>query len=153
MRKVFILVCGMLLAVQFVAAQRNLYVISKEGELAIYSAKQVLFNNDYIKFDYGEVTSLTKDSFRASVKVAFSSEEYKSFARSIEVGVCYSAANTTPTINDSTIKLGTTLDEYAFTIKALSSGTTYYYRPYIKVNKAILYGEVCTETTFGEKSH
>ena len=43
MRKFFILLCAMLLTTQFAASQKNLYVVTKTGELYVYPAEKVSF--------------------------------------------------------------------------------------------------------------
>lgn len=151
MRKLFTLLCAMLLTAQFAVAQKNLYVISKAGELKSYPATKIFFDNDLFTFTCGEVTNVTKVSFAASFKVALKSSEVKSFNQDIEVGVCFSDVNTTPTINDGKVLSGTSLGEYTFSIDGLDAGTTYYYRAYVKINDVVSYGDVCNETTFGKK--
>ena len=141
----------MLLAVQFVAAQKTLYVLSKEGKLSAYSASKVTFDNAPFTFTYGEVTEITKESFSASFSVAFNSTDYKSFNQTPEVGICFSDVNETPTIADGKIEKGSSLTNYSFSINGLDAGTTYYYRAYVKVNDAVYYGDVKSETTFGNK--
>lgn len=151
MRKLFTLLCAMLLTAQFAVAQKNLYVISKTGVLTAYSATKVFFDNDLITFTYGEVTEVTKESFAASVKVALKSSEIKSFSQGIENGVCFSDVNTSPTINDGKIKISYRLSSYTFSINGLDLGTTYYYRAYVKIGDAVYYGDVCNVTTLGTK--
>ena len=151
MRKLFTLLCAILLTAQFAVAQKNLYVISKTGELTYYPATKVLFDNDLFTFTYGEVTSITKESFAASVNIELKSSEVKSFNQALEVGICFSDANTTPTIKDGRIKLGYSLNwDYTFSINNLDAGTTYYYRAYVKINDVVYYGGVRNETTFGK---
>lgn len=151
MRKFFILLCAMLLTVQFVAAQKNLYVLYKTGELTYYPATKVFFGNDLFAFTYGEVTNLTEESFVASFTVALNSSEVKSFKQDLEVGICLSDINTNPTIIDGNIYKGGSLKDYTFKINALDAGTTYYYRAYVKINGAVYYGDVCNVTTLGTK--
>ena len=90
----------MLFAVQFASAQKSLYVVSKSGDLAVYPASKVTFDNDLFAFTYGDVTEITKDRFAASFSVAFMSDEYKSFVKTPEVGICFSDVNESPTIAD-----------------------------------------------------
>ncbi len=141
----------MLFAVQFASAQKSLYVVSKSGELAVYPAGKVTFDNDLFTFTYGDVTEVTKGMFAASFSVAFKSDEYKYFVKTPEVGICFSDVNESPTIADGKIKEGSSLTKYTFSINALDAGTTYYYRAYVKVNDAVYYGEVQSQTTFGTK--
>ena len=140
----------MLLAVQFAAAQKTLYVVSTEGKLTAYSAQKVTFD-DVFTFAYGDVTEITKKSFSASFSVAFKSADCKSLSQTPEVGICFSDVNESPTIADGKIKMGSSLSKYSFSISGLDAGTTYYYRAYVKVNDAVYYGDVCSETTYGKK--
>jgi hypothetical protein len=149
MRKIFAFLCALLLAVQFSAAQRTLFVIDKDGELAAYSAASVSFSN--FSFTIGDVTEVTEESFCASFQVAFKSNEIKSFAQTLEVGVCFSDIHTSPTIQDEKRSLATSLGSYSFILSSLFSGTTYYWRPYVKVGNAVCYGEISEKTTLGKK--
>ena len=151
MKKIFSLFCMMLLAVQFASAQQALCVISKSGDLAVYSASKVAFDNDLFTFTYGKVTEVTKVMFSASFSVAFNSDEYKSLKQTPEVGICFSDVNESPTIDDGKMKNGSSLGKYKFGINCLDAGTTYYYRAYVKLNDAVYYGEVQSQTTIGEK--
>ena len=153
MKKFFTLLCALLLAVQFASAQHTLYVISKSGDLAAYSASKVTFNNDLFTFTYGDVTEVTKTMFSASFSVAFNSDKYKSLKQTPEVGVCFSDVNESPTIGDGKIKKGSSLSKYTFSIYGLDAGTTYYYRAYVKVNDAVYYGDVQSQTTFGKPEY
>lgn len=97
------------------------------------------------------MTTVTKESFGASFKVCFKPEELQKCNVSCEVGVCYSEVNSNPTINDGCVQIGTWLGSRSFVLYGLDAGTTYFYRPYVKVNDAIIYGDVLEETTFGNK--
>ena len=152
MRKIFAFLCALLLAVQFSAAQRNLYVIDKNGKLVAYSATTVSFSDNIFVFTNGDVTAVSKESFSASFQVKLKSNEITSFAQTLEVGVCFSDIHTSPTIQDGKRSLGTSLTNYTFNIYSLDSGTTYYWRPYVKVGNAVYYGEISEETTFGKKT-
>ena len=150
MRKLFTLLCAILLTAQFAVAQNNLYVISKTGELTYYPATKVLFDNDLFTITYGKITSITLESFATSFEVSFKSSEVKSLGQRSEIGICFSDANTTPTIKDGIIKLGTKLGNYSFSLNNLDAGTTYYYRAYVKIGDALFYGDIRNETTFGK---
>ena len=153
MKKFFTLLCSLLLAVQFASAQQTLYVISKSGELAAYSASKVTFGNDLFTFTYGDVTDVTEAMFSASFSVAFKSNEYKSLKQTPEVGICFSDVNESPTIDDGKIEKGSSLSQYTFSINGLDAGTTYYYRAYVKVNDAVYYGDVQSQTTLGKSEY
>ena len=151
MRRLFAFLCILLLAVQFSAAQHNLYVIGKDGGLAAYSASMVSFSDDVFSFSYGDVTNLTKESFNASFKVTFRYEDFRNLKQTPEVGICFSEVNKTPTLLNGKRSLGTSLKSYTFSISGLESGTVYYYRAYVKINNSVFYGAVCKETTLGNK--
>ena len=151
MRKSIILLCSLLFAVQFATAQQTLYVIDKDGKLSAYSAATVSFSDDVFSFTNGDVTEVTKESFSASFQVAFKSNEIKSIEQTLEVGVCFSDIHASPTIQDGKRSLGTSLTSYTFGIYGLESGTTYYWRPYVKLGNAVCYGEISEETTLGKK--
>ena len=153
MRKFIILLCGLLFTAQFAVAQKNLYVISKTGELTYCPATKVFFGNDLFTFTYGTVTNLTKKSFVASFAVVLKSSEVKSFNQALEVGICFSDSDTTPTIKDGKIIVGTSLGDYSSCISGLDVGTTCYYRAYVNVNDAVYYGEVQSQTTYGENKY
>ena len=154
MKKILTILLTVLFSVQFATAQQTIYVYSKSGDLAAYTANKVTFDNDIFVFTYGEVTEITKEYFSASFKVTFKSDDYKSFVYPPDVGICYSDMNESPTIADDKIVLGSSLSEYSFCIDGLDgldAGTTYYYRAYVKVNDAVYYGDVKSETTSGKK--
>jgi hypothetical protein len=151
MKRVFSLLLTLMFVVQFVAAQQSLYVLSKGGEIVPYPASKASSANDLFAFTYGEITEITKKSFASSFNVAFKSDENASLVQTYEVGVCFSDINKTPTIYDGKAAIGTALDNHAFRLNALDSGTTYYYRAYIKINNVVCYGSVQQQTTLGEK--
>lgn len=152
MRKSIALLCCLLLAVQCIVAQHNLYVVSSDRDLQVYeSVSKITFDDSLFVFEYGDVTKVTDSSFSTSVKVSFSSVDIKRFGQTLEVGLCCSDLNPNPTIQDGKIRLGTSLSDYTFSINALEAGTIYYYRAYVKVSDAIFYGDVCQESTSGEK--
>ena len=151
MRKLSTLLCLTLLANLYAMAQKNMYVISKSGDLQVYQTQDLTFSNDLFSFTYGDVTELTSEKISGSVNVAFKSEEHTSLAQEIEVGICFSAYDPEPTVDNSKVKAGTTLGESQFSIYNLNGGTKYYYRAYAKVNGAVTYGDVEEVTTQGEK--
>ena len=151
MKKILTILLTVLFSAQFAAAQQKLYVYSKSGDLAAYAANKVTFDDDIFAFTYSDATEITNEMFSASFKVTFKSDDYKSFEQSPEVGICFSDVNENPTIADDKIKKGSSLSEYSFSINGLDAGTTYYYRAYVKVNDAVYYGDVKSETTSGKK--
>lgn len=64
-------------------------------------------------------------------------------------GFCYSATNTSPTIADNTVDLGsaTTINLFSATIKNLVAATKYYIRTYAKNTAGTVYGDVITFET------
>lgn len=92
----------------------------------------------------------TTRSFQGSAKVAFN-DKVKSIDVTPEVGICYTCTNHTPTYNDFKKKLGSTMQDYSFTIMNVLSGTTYYYRTYVKLLDEVYYSAVNSITTMGEK--
>ena len=154
MKRIFTLFCMMLLALQFVAAQNTLYIVSSDGKLTDYSVQKMAFDNDVFSFthDISDVR-ITYNSFSGSFSVAFKSEDYKSFSSSPEVGICFSDVNENPTIADGKIKKGNTLSKYTFEICGLDTGATYYYRAYVKVNDAVYYGGVYSVKIYGEDNY
>ena len=143
--KVFTLLCLMLLTMQFAAAQKNLYVISKSGELSVFpaTAKVTFDNSDLLAFTYGKAVDVTENSFTASFTVSFKSSNYKSLATTAVVGFCYSSVNDNPTVLDTSVERETTLsDEHSFCIEGLVAGTTYHYRAMATVGNVTYYGDV-----------
>ena len=63
-------------------------------------------------------------------------------------GVCYSATNQTPNINDSKVQTAGSVPTGSYTsyLTDLTSGTTYYARPYATTNGGIAYGTVVSFT-------
>ena len=92
----------------------------------------------------------TTSSFQGSAKVAFN-DKVKSIDVTPEVGICYSDVNRTPNYDDFKKKLGSAMQDYSFTIMNVASGTTYYYRTYVKLLDEVYYSAVNSITTMGEK--
>ena len=159
MKKLFSIMCTMLLMVQFAPAQQSVYIISKSGDLAVYPAKKVSFdNNEIFTFNNYNIEEWTSgDSVSLSFSVAFKSDEYKSLTPPPEIGICISDVNDSPTRYGGSImqrlRRGSDFEgSYSFKLHALSKGTTYYYRPYVKINDVVFYGSVQSFTKYGEKS-
>ena len=152
MKKFFIFLCMLGLSVQFAIAQKTLYILSTDGELSALEANKVTFGNNIFTFTYGDVTEITNGSITSSFSVELTSKDSVKYTP--EVGICYSDMNENPTISDGKIRIYThesSTTEYNFSIYGLDSGTIYYYRAYVKINDAVYYGDVCHETTSGEK--
>ena len=156
MKKLFTLLAAYALIVTTCFAQRNLYYWGKEGHVSIEPASQV----DSLTFSVGSwlyqiskpvILGATTNSFQGSTKVALS-EKVKSIDVEPEVGICYSDVNKAPTYEDLKQNLGSSMKDYSFTIKnEVESGTTYYYRTYVKLLDEVYYGAVNSITTMGEK--
>ena len=155
MKKLFTLLAAFTLAVTTSFAQRNLYFWEKNGNVSIEPASQV----DSLTFEVGgwlfkistsAATSITTDRLQATAHVAFG-DNVKSLSKNPEIGVCFSSENEVPTYNDERKRLGTSVKDYDFTLYDLDSGTTYYYRTYVKLEDEVFYGNVKSITTFGEK--
>ena len=156
MKKLFTLLAAFTLALTTSFAQRNLYFWGKNGNVSIEPASQV----DSLTFSVGswlyqisKPVSLgaTTNSFQGSAKVALS-DKVKSIDVEPEVGICYSDKNEMPTYASQRYKLGGSMTDYSFTIKdKIVSGTTYYYRTYVKLLDEVYYSAVNSITTMGEK--
>ena len=157
MKKLFTLLAAFVLALTTSFAQRNLYFWGKNGNVSIEPASQV----DSLTFSVGswlyqisKPVSLgaTTNSFQGSAKVSLS-DKVKSIDVVPEVGICYSDENKVPTYADPRYELGSSIKDYSFTIKdKIVSGTTYYYRTYVKLLDEVYYSAVNSITTMeGEK--
>lgn len=154
MKKLFMLLAALMLMVSASYAQQN-YYFWKNGNVDIQPASQV----DSISFSVGpwlfqmpkpECTSVSENSFQLSIKVMLN-EKVKSMDFGFEVGFCYSDENSEPTYNDRIKFLGTAMQDISYPMNNLVSGTTYYYRTYVKIWNNIYYSEVGSVTTLGEK--
>lgn len=156
MKKLFTLIAALLLTATASFAQHNIYCWGKDGRLSIESASEVdslTFGKKTWLFEISKPMSLgaTTNSFQGTTKVVLN-EKVKSIDVAPEVGICYSDVHKEPTCEDALQMLGETAQEYTFTIENfVNSGTTYYYRTYVRLLDEIYYGEVSTVTTMGEK--
>ncbi len=147
--------CGILFAAQTVSAQQNMYVVGSNGEIDAISVSSV----DYATFNANDklftitndgVQGATTSSITADCTVGLSAESnVKSLSVTPEVGVCYSKFNSVPTIDDDSLSLGSELKSYTFSLSSLISGTTYYFRTYVKLANAVFYGDVASAKTLG----
>lgn len=133
-------------------AQHNFYFWGKNGNVSIEPISEIdslTFNVGNWLFQISKPVNrdATRHSFRGSAKVA-------GWAESIdvdpEVGICYSDENKVPTYNDFKKELGSTMQDYSFEIEDVFSGTTYYYRTYVKFLGEVYYSAVNSITTMGE---
>lgn len=155
MKRLFTLLAALMLTVTASFAQQNFYFWGKDGYVSTKPVSEV----DSLTFSVGSWLfqipkpvnlAATTSSFQGSAKVAFN-DKVKSIDVTPEVGICYTGTNHTPTYNDFKKKLGSAMQDYSFTIMNLTSGTTYYYRTYVKLLDEVYYSAVNSITTMGEK--
>lgn len=154
-RKIFAALCGMLMIAPAGFAQHNMYVADKNGTVSVIPVSQVTkatFSSDsWITVTDDGTTGKSNTSISASCTATFTANnDVKHLTATPEVGVCYSKDNTTPTVNNDHMTLGNEMKSYSFTISSLISGTKYYYRAYVKLGDAIVYGDVHSSTTLGQ---
>ncbi len=157
-RRIYIALCGILFAAQTVSAQHNMLVVGNDGSVNAVSVSSV----DYSTFNANDKWFvMTNDGIQGATKTLITADctfglsadsEVKSLSVTPQVGVCYSKNNTAPTINDDSLSLGSELKSYTFTLNSLAAGTTYYFRPYVKLANGVFYGEVTEATTLGTKT-
>ena len=156
-RKIFVVLCGLLLTAQTMRAQENMYVLGSNGKVDAISTSQVeyaTFNTDGIKFTITNdgIEATTSNFISASCTVALPSESaIKKLTVAPTIGVCYSWDNSIPTINYDCITIGKEFKSYTFKLSSLIPGTTYYYRVYIQYGDKVYYGDVCSAKTLGTK--
>lgn len=153
MKKLFTLACGLLLAAQFVSAQTSssklMIVKNTSGDVSLYNTSAV----DYVSFNDNNIFNVqtsqdftsTETSITGSGSVANNSEY--SFGDAVEVGVCYSSTNDTPTKSDSYKKLGTGFQDYTISLDNLTSDTQYSLRLCATVSGIVFYGNVVLANT------
>ena len=158
MKKLFTLFFSLLLASIFTtaSAQQNIFVWKNGGNLSVISSEDV----DSVSFSVGSwlfkiststAVSVTTNSFKAIASVSLN-ENVKSLSVSPEVGVCYSEENSKPTYSDAHKTLGSSMTDYTINIERVVSGTTYYYRTYVKLLGEVYYDpNVYSITTLGPK--
>lgn len=155
MKRIFSFVLSALLAIVFTTAnaQQNIF-IWKGGNISVKSAANI----DSISTSVGwlfdirtsAATSVTTNTLEASISVSYA-DNVPSFSQTPEIGVCFSSEKVTPTYTDERKRLGSSVGSYSFTLYELDQGTTYYYRGYVKLGDEVLYGNVKSITTFGDK--
>lgn len=155
MKRLFTLLAVLMLTITASFAQQNFYFWGKNGNVSIEPISEVdslTFSVGNWLFQISKPVSLaaTTSSFQGSAKVAFN-DKVKSIDVTPEVGICYSDENRTPNYDDFKKKLGSAMQDYSFTIMNVASGTTYYYRTYVKLLDEVYYSAVNSLTTMGEK--
>lgn len=155
MKRLFTLLAALMLTVTASFAQQNFYFWEKNGNVSTKPVSEVdslTFSVGSWLFQISKPVNLaaTTSSFQGSAKVAFN-DKVKSIDVTPEVGICYSDENRTPNYDDFKKKLGSAMQDYSFTIMNVASGTTYYYRTYVKLLDEVYYSAVNSITTMGEK--
>ena len=155
MKRLFTLLAALMLTFTASFAQQNFYFWGKNGKVSTEPISQVdslTFSVGSWLFQIAKPVNLgaTTSAFQGSAKVALN-DKVKSIDVSPEVGICYSDEKTVPTYNDFKKELGSTMQDYSFTIMNVTSGTTYYYRTYVKLLDEVYYSAVNSITTMGEK--
>lgn len=155
MKRIFTLLAALMLTITTSFAQQNFYFWEKNGNVSIDPVSEV----DSLTFSVGSWLfqipkpvnlGATTRSFQGSAKVAFN-DKVKSIDVTPEVGICFSDENRTPNYDDFKKELGSAMKNYSFTIMNVLSGTTYYYRTYVKLLDEVYYSAVNSITTMGEK--
>lgn len=161
MKRIFTLLAALMLTVAASFAQQNFYFWGKNGNVSIEPVSEVdslTFSVGSWLFQISKPVNLdaTTSSFKGLAKVAFN-DKVKSIDVTPEVGICYSEENHTPTYYDFNFsfkkELGSAMQDYSFTIMNLTSGTTYYYRTYVKLFDEVYYSAVNSITTMGESRY
>ena len=155
MKRIFSFVLSALLAIVFTTAhaQQNIF-IWKDGNISVKSASEtdsITSSGSWLfSIRTYAATSVTTNTLVASASVAFANN-VRDLSESTEVGVCFSSTNATPTCADEHSRLGSNVGIYGITLCELDPGTTYYYRAYVKLGDEVIYGNVRSIMTFGEK--
>lgn len=161
MKRLFTLLAALMLTVAASFAQQKFYFWGKNGNVSIEPVSEVdslTFSVGSWLFQISKPVNLdaTTSSFKGLAKVAFN-DKVKSIDVTPEVGICYSEENHTPTYYDFNFsfkkELGSAMQDYSFTIMNLTSGTTYYYRTYVKLFDEVYYSAVNSITTMGESRY
>ena len=155
MKRLFTLLAALMLTFTASFAQQNFYFWGKNGKVSTEPISQVdslTFSVGSWLFQIAKPVNLgaTTSAFQGSAKVALN-DKVKSIDVSPEVGICYSDEKTVPTYNDFKKELGSTMQDYSFTIMNVTSGTTYYYRTYVKLLDEVYYSAVNSISTMSVK--
>lgn len=157
MKRLFTLLAVLMLTITASFAQHNFYFWGKDGNVSVEPISEVdslTFGVGNWLFQISKPVNLgaTTSSFQGSTKVAIN-DKVKSIDVTPEVGICYSDENTNPTYNDFKKEIGNAMQDYSFTIKNVASGTTYYYRTYVKLLDEVYYSAVNSITTMGKSRY
>lgn len=149
MKKLFAQLLLFAITIVSMAQTQNVYEW-KNGTITIKNSAEI----DSITFSipnelFGVTTDSILDITATTMTAVFSANfSVNSSSNVIAKGVCYSPVNETPTVNDSTQMFGY-LSNRAWTsvLTGLKASTTYYFRPFLKVNDKIFYGTTKSFTT------
>lgn len=149
MKKFFAQFVLFAISIVSMAQTQNIYEW-KNGTITIKNSSEI----DSITFSIpDELIGVATDSIietTATTMTAIYSANFSvnSSSNVIEKGICYSIANETPTVNDSTQMFGYLNNRtWISVLKGLKASTTYYFRPFLKTNDKIFYGTAKAFTT------
>ena len=157
MKKLFTLLFSLLLTSVLTQglAQHNIYVWNNGTVKALSSASvdSVTFSagNGFFNITTSSAANVTAKGFTVSGSVALS-EGIGGVANSPVIGVCYSALNVEPSVDDDTLAIAADYGNKTINLSGLSRATTYYYRLYVRLLGETFYGNVCSATTLGEET-
>ncbi len=154
MKKTILIFFSMLLASSVSVHSRNMLIWGNDGIVYVKSTadvESITFYGSRLFEIYTDSSRFhDEDSFTATTAVYFT-QGVQSISETPEIGVCYSDAKNVPTYNDGHKKLGDGVGIYDISLDYLESGTTYYYRTYVKLLDEIYYGTIRSVTTSGTK--
>ena len=146
--------CCMIMMAQTVDAQ-NMYVADNDGNANVVNVSAVdyaTFENKWFVFKNDKIDSIETRSITASFSVTLNTgTEVRFLSATPEIGVCFSHSNTIPTVKDNCKLLGTEFSSYTFTLSSLIPGMTYYYRTYVRLEDAVIYGDIVQVQTLAYK--
>ena len=157
MKKLFTLLFSLLLTSVLTQglAQHNIYVWNNGTVKALSSASvdSVTFSagNGFFNITTSSAANVTAKGFTVSGSVVLS-EGIDGVANSPVIGVCYSALNVEPSVDDDTLAIAADYGNKTINLSGLSRATTYYYRLYVRLLGETFYGNVCSATTLGEET-
>ncbi len=136
-------------------AQQNLYVWKADSTVSVLSTANVdslTFTADSNPFYVVYATddcSVTSSTYITYATVTITQSDYKLPSNAV-IGVCHSSTNTSPTISDTSFKLGNQCKGYLVRFFNLAPNTTYYYRAYIQTGNNVYYGDTKSFTTLND---
>lgn len=157
-------ICCLWFGVQNGSAQQYMWVVDDSGNILgikVDTIEQSTFqsNSSWIDFVDHQLESLGPTSFSASFKISTQRQGIKNLFNinfvDPEIGVCYTTDERkaySMTIADDHKKADPRYyffwnESHTYSFSDLTSGTTYYIRPYIKIFNDVFYGPVYEVTT------